>query len=63
MSTPVIRWYGRAAVAAVTVKQIFETAPAHELRAALENYLADEFCDVQQEILADYAQYWGSGDA
>jgi hypothetical protein len=53
----------RAAVVAVAVLQIFETAPAPELRAALEAYLADEFCDVQQQVLADYAQYWGSSDA
>jgi hypothetical protein len=63
MSTPVIRWYDRAAVVAVAVLQIFETAPAPELRAAVEAYLADEFCDVQRQVLADYAQYWGSGDA
>jgi hypothetical protein len=62
MSTPVIRWYGRAAVAAVAVKQIFETAPVHELRAALESYLADEFYNVQRQAFDD-AQFAGVHDA
>jgi hypothetical protein len=53
----------RAAAVAAAIVQIQETAPPHELRAALEAYLDDEFIDLRRQALADHAQYWGDEDA
>ena len=39
------------------------SAPVRELGTALEAYLRDEFLDAQREALADYAHFWGDGDA
>jgi hypothetical protein len=61
--TSATRRCDRAAVVAVAVLQIFETAPTSEREEAIEEYLRDEFLDEQRQALADYAQYWGSGDA
>ena len=60
--TSATRRRDRAAVVAVAVLQIFETAPTSEREEAIEEYLRDEFLDEQRQAL-DYAQYWGSSDA
>jgi hypothetical protein len=57
------RYHDRAAVVTDAIMQIFETAPTSEREEAVEEYLRDEFLDEQRQALADYAQYWGSGDA
>jgi hypothetical protein len=49
----------RAAVVAAAVEQIFETAQGREQRQALEDYLRDEFADIERQIAADRE----SGDA
>ena len=49
----------RAAVVAAAVEQIFDTAQARKRRQALENYLRDEFADIERQIAADRE----SGDA
>ena len=43
----------RAVAAAVAIQQIFETAAAHELPTALEDYLREEFIDAQRQARAD----------
>jgi hypothetical protein len=58
-----LRRRDRAAVATAAILQIHQTAPARELRTALEGYLRDEFLDMQREALADYARFRGDGDA
>jgi hypothetical protein len=42
----------RATVVASALLQIFETSPAIGLRSALENYLRDEFADIEQQAAA-----------
>jgi hypothetical protein len=43
----------RAAVVAVTLMQIIDTAPAHALRQQLERYLRSELADLERQIAAD----------
>jgi hypothetical protein len=54
---PVVRRYDRAAVVAAAIVQIHETAPAHERRAALEDYLRDELFDQRQRTFADCHEF------
>jgi hypothetical protein len=56
-------YHHRAVVVTVAIMQIFETAPTSEREEAIEEYLRDEFLDVQRLALGDYAQCWGDGDA
>ena len=49
----VVRQYDRAAVVAAAIVHIHETAPVREHRAALEDYLRDEFFDERSRALAD----------
>jgi hypothetical protein len=43
----------RAAVVAAVVLQILDTAPRHGLRQVVEQYLRDEFADLERQIAAD----------
>ena len=45
----------RAAVVAAAILQIMATAPDHERLQTLENYLRDEFSDVEREAAADWS--------
>ena len=45
--------HDRATVVAKAIEQIFVTAQGRELRQALEDYLRDEFADVQCQAVAD----------
>lgn len=43
----------RAAVVVAAILQIMATAPDHERRQALENYVRDEITDIQRQAIAD----------
>jgi hypothetical protein len=45
----------RAAVDAAAILQIMATAPDHERLQTLENYLRDEFSDVEREAVANWS--------
>jgi hypothetical protein len=45
--------FDRAAVVATGIMQIFATAQRPELRQALEDYLLEEFAEVQRQAIAD----------
>jgi hypothetical protein len=45
--------HDRAAVVATAIEQIFATAPGPERQQAVEDYLRDEFADVQRQAIAD----------
>jgi hypothetical protein len=43
----------RAAAVAIAVMQVIATAPEKELRQAIENYLRDEFANIERQTAAD----------
>ena len=45
----------RAAVVAAAILQIMATAPDHERLQTLEQYLRDEFSDVERQAAADWS--------
>ena len=45
------RMNDRAAVVTTAIMQMIATAPKHELRQAIEDYLRDEFVDLTRTVL------------
>ena len=45
--------HDRAAVVATAVMQIVQTAPPDQQRQAVENYLRDEFADIEHQVAAE----------
>ena len=45
--------YDRAALAATAIMQMVATAPEKELQRAIEDYLRDQFSDVERQIAAE----------
>ena len=47
------RHHDRAAVVATAIEQIFATAPGPERQQAVEDYLREEFADINREAISD----------
>ena len=47
------RTMDRAAAVAIAIMQMIATAPEKELRPAIENYLRDEFANIERQTAAD----------
>jgi hypothetical protein len=50
-------YHDRAAVVALAIVQIYETAPTPERREVIEAYLRDELIDAQRQALADCHEF------